>query len=611
MSSSSLQTLLNRIPSFYKKIIGTITSSIDIKIPAPPSTGIVTIGTALITAGSSKIVQLMSSVAFSLDFLLANIQTLKDISYVGQIPVEIQGQDQYLRFFSTFGTVNASLSITQDVSGNYFLTSDAGYAMKISPAGVGLITYGSFGTGPGQLIGPSSIIRETVNDTVWVADSNLGQIPVYDPSGPYAGNGGFTVGSPGIGNGQFQNISSMAFDSNNSLIYVLDGTNRIQKFDVNGIFQSVFMNIAMIKPQNLYFDTNINLFVSDLTGKIHVFKEDGTYVTTFSGPSGSSYIGITVVNDPGGVGNYILASDETSMSVHMFSYTPGIPPSNFSFYDTFSGEGTGLGQTGHIVAMMVNSAQEIVTVDETFEKVSFFNLTTIDNNKFLFPGFFEYSTFPGNVFNINQTTFNNYHYNVPILQNGNVTTYTIIKNTGDFSFRCNDVIISPNNYQVYNWRKEISAWMPVQVTGFNSNALATVNPTNAVIVPGPIFPGHISPDLDPLGKNYGVTRIVYEDDITYKKRISESVTGKKLVPSGFIDQFRIIYGQTAQVYQWFPSSYSQLVTYLNANPGFTGFYLDGNQVSPGASPLDLTASQGPYNTFYVVISGVGNLNFQN
>ena len=73
MSISSLQSLLNRIPSFYNKTIGSTSVPTDIKIPAPPNPGVITIGSTDITSGSSKIVQLMSSVGFNLDFLFANI----------------------------------------------------------------------------------------------------------------------------------------------------------------------------------------------------------------------------------------------------------------------------------------------------------------------------------------------------------------------------------------------------------------------------------------------------------------------------------------------------------------------------------------------------------
>jgi hypothetical protein len=137
-----------------------------------------------------------------------------------------------------------------------------------------------------------------------------------------------------------------------------------------------------------------------------------------------------------------------------------------------------------------------------------------------------------------------------------------------------------------------------------------------VFVPGPIFPGHNSPDLDPLGDNFGVTRLVSENDVTYRKRITESAVGPKLTPSGLIEQFRVIYGLDVQVFQWFPSSFSNLATYLTANPGYTAYYLDKTAVAPtdtadGYFNLDPTKTQGPPCTFYVTVPQSQFRNFNN
>ena len=237
----------------------------------------------------------------------------------------------------------------------------------------------------------------------------------------------------------------------------------------------------------------------------------------------------------------------------------------------------------------------------------------------LFSGYFEDSALPGNIFNVTQLPAITAPYTIPLPQNQSVVMYALIMNdaSSQQTITCENVNISPGMYQVYNWRAEVGFWEPLNISGYASidDVLIAKNPPNAVFVPGPVFPGHESPDLDPLGDNYGVPRFSPEDDTTYRKRITESVTGKKLTPAGFIEQFRIIYGMDVGVYQWFPTSFSQLSTYLTANPGYTAYYQDGTPVSSadtvgGYYSLNPTQPQGPPTVFYVTVlqSQLSNLN---
>jgi hypothetical protein len=611
MAIDSLVNLLKRIPSFYNKKIGGSPVSTPINIPSAPGGPLITVGTTDILSGSSNLVETMSAVSFNLDLLLNNIQTIKDISYVGDIPVILPTQDQFVGSINLPGSPNVAFGgITQDAIGDYYVTENLGHCFKVDGNGNILVTYGFAGVGPGSLAEPLGIALDNSSNVI-VVDAVKNKLVSF-PNGGGAPNWEVLFGT------DFP--VDVLFNTANNLIYVLIYSSQIQirTFNTSGVPQNTYTNINMSSTQKMCFDSQHNLFVSDNNGKIIVFDNTMAFVTTFLGPnyalaSNDNYFGITAINE-GVLGTFLAVMDTVSRTIKLIQYTQLASPHNFSIVGSFGSFGTGAGQfTGLDGSLMTNLNNQVVFVDIATQKLLIYGPNAIINSGPMFSGYLEYTAFPGNIFQIPQNTFSTFNYLIPSPQNLSNPIYVFIQNIGIFPLRAQQILIQPGNYQVFNWRPETLQWIPLNVTGYDNvnNTLTTVNPLNAVIVPGPIFPGFTSPDLDPLGANFGVTRIISEDDATYKKRIIESVTGSKMVASGIINQFRVIYGIKAQVYDWYPSSYAQLVTYLNAHPGFTAFYLDGSQVTVGFSPLDLTATQGPPTVFYVVLSGSGILTVPN
>jgi hypothetical protein len=256
-----------------------------------------------------------------------------------------------------------------------------------------------------------------------------------------------------------------------------------------------------------------------------------------------------------------------------------------------------LDSAGYVLDQLISDVQTIKDISYIGEvPVAIANLTSSGP---LFTGTFEANFLPGYIFNVTQTT-PSLTFTIPLPQNSNNPLYINIVNTGAVSFTCYNVVIDPGTYQVYNFNplSGVTAWTPLNVTGWNSStsSLITTNPINAVNVPGAF-----TTDLDPLGDSYGVLRQPSESDNTYKLRAAGSLAGPKLTPASIVLQVNQIYDVGAQLYEWFPSSYSSLLTFLAANPGYTALNLNGAPATSAQLPLG-PAIHGPHYYFYVVVN---------
>ena len=85
-------------------------------------------------------------------------------------------------------------------------------------------SFGSEGSGPGELSGPSAVALDS-NGDIWVADAGNDRVQKFNTKGEYLEQ----LGSEGSGNGQLSEPSGLALDSNN--LWVADsGNDRVQKW---------------------------------------------------------------------------------------------------------------------------------------------------------------------------------------------------------------------------------------------------------------------------------------------------------------------------------------------------------------------------------------------
>jgi hypothetical protein len=630
MGIGSFTKLLGNLPSlFNKRLVVEPSALIDIRLPLAGLSEYTTVGTTELIQGSCNNAKLIGASAFSIDRMFSDIQTVKDITYIGQVPVDLSVPGALLG--STEVSLFGPQHFTTDASGNIYVEGSGGCAQYAVAGGAPLATYSVSGVTGG--------IALDAADNVWVTQSQYSAIRVFQNDGtPITSITDFALTNP----------TGIKYCPINDCVYAINSTGELRVYGASDyLYKFSVTPPSGVVFRDLAFDTDGALFITALSGTVYVYNYlDGAYITEFASEF-SVYDALEVLNsaevlDPDYQSySYVLAYSTATNAVDVFCYTPVATPATLvptSFVKqakSFSPSGVSSTSLG------VSISGSLMALDTTNRLVMFFSQNVISNRILLFSGYLEDNSLPGFVYNVTQTQQSNFNYEIPepIPNTGAIPAprYVTIRNTGSYSFFCENVLILPGSVQVYTWAPGGYAgyttpfgtytqnWIPTKIKDFDTvlGSLVTENPLNAVYVPGPTLPGYQSPDLDPLGESFGIHRIIREDDITYKKRIAQSVTGSKMTPQAIKGQFKIIYGIDVEVFQWYPSSYAELVTYLGTLAAYQPFYLDGTAFTvPGSAiyyhttpstvitctPLDLSASQGPPNTFYVVIhTGSANL----
>jgi DNA-binding beta-propeller fold protein YncE len=622
MPSNSLTAILKNIPSFYNKTLGTPSVTPTI-ITMPWNTTAFTSNLLGGTPGPSNITQLMDSVGFSLDHLLENVKTVKDISYVGIVPVEISDTSNIKLIFGqsgvSFGQFGYPQGIVVDSSGNILVCASTNNCIqKYNSLGQYQSQFGVIGSGNGQLNTPLYLALDS-SGNIYVTDSGNHRIQKFDQYGNYLlqwGNVG-TVGEP----------CGIAVSPFNGNVYVTDTINNVvREFTPTGSLLNTLGGPGFNSPLDIAIDSLGNIYVTDSGNyRIQQFTNINAYVTSY----GSFGTGPLLFQRPVGIATdssgLVYVTDSYSNNVQVFS-----PTGSGVWKATFGGPGNGPGQFNGCVGIAVDSLGYIYTSDLINNRIEVFasEIVTGSNSFPLFQGTFEDNALPGYVFNVNQIT-SGINFTIPFPISFTKEAYVTINNTGSTPFTCYSIpqagtpgdlstyisipiTIAPGQSEIYTFSPNAVDQMWIPVNTQSQVIYGTTTALNAVSVPGPINPNPslTTQDLDPLGFNYGSTRIYGEDDKTYKKRIRNKVVGTKLTPGSIINQFRTIYGINVSVYQWFSSSYSQLVSLLTPLPEYSAFYLNGAPVTLGQIPLNLSNPTGPYNFFYVVIPSGIVPNFQ-
>ena len=155
---------------------------------------------------------------------------------------------------------------------------------------------------------------------MYVTEYTNHRVKKFDSTGTYSKS----FGGSGTSNGKFQNPNFIVTDFNNN-VYVSDATQRIQKFNSEGVWQKTF-NLSSI-ARGLTIDSSNNLYVNSDTS---IFKYDvnGTQTAVVTGQS--SLKGIDWY------GGFIYALENGTKSFKKFNAslvlqstqaTPGIPTS--------------------------------------------------------------------------------------------------------------------------------------------------------------------------------------------------------------------------------------------------------------------------------------------
>ncbi len=122
--------------------------------------------------------------------------------------------------------------IAEDDAGNWYVSEfgneNEDRIRKLNPLGEHLASFGSHGSGAGEMSRPRGL--SIYNNELYVADSCNHRIQVFSLEGKYLRS----IGSPGTGDGQLQYPYDVMVRSDSTVFVAEWGQHRIQKFDQQG-----------------------------------------------------------------------------------------------------------------------------------------------------------------------------------------------------------------------------------------------------------------------------------------------------------------------------------------------------------------------------------------
>jgi DNA-binding beta-propeller fold protein YncE len=262
-------------------------------------------------------------------------------------------------------------------------------------------TFGSQGSGSGELQTPTGVAIQQANGAVYVADSGNARVEKFDVNGTFLAAWGWGVaggaahsevctatcqaGIPGSGPGQFSLPTSIAVGappgSSAAKVYVGDaGNNVILKFDADGNFlatidgsttpQGHFVSLAGVAV-----DQSGNLWTADgSTSNVDEFDAHGNFVRQWSDPAGQPEA-IAVDSVDGAL--YLISSGNTQR--FSLTGTPG------AVVDSRPGALTGTGvalaldpQTGNLY---VDHRADVAVYDRTGSQLDSLSLSPTTNSQ--------------------------------------------------------------------------------------------------------------------------------------------------------------------------------------------------------------------------------------
>jgi DNA-binding beta-propeller fold protein YncE len=204
---------------------------------------------------------------------------------------------RYSQTIGMFVEVGRGMSNPYDVApagdGRLFVLSRSNiFDAPVGGLRIGIITldedylgeWGTYGTGPGQLVWPNSMLFDA-NGRLLISDEWRHDVQCFDQEGTLL----HSWGGPGTEDGRFNRAAGLAFDSDGNVIVVDAGNHRLQKFDPEGHF---------IMPWGVAVDAADQVYVADWRNdRLQVFDADGHSLGTI----GSSGTGDGQFHRPAGI----------------------------------------------------------------------------------------------------------------------------------------------------------------------------------------------------------------------------------------------------------------------------------------------------------------------
>jgi RHS repeat-associated protein len=144
-------------------------------------------------------------------------------------------------------------------------------------------SFGSFGSGSGQLLEPSDLATDA-SGNVWVADTENARLEEWNAKGELLR----TIGSYGTGNGQFEGLYGVTVDSLGNVWTSECGNDRIDEFSSEGAFEHTYGSAGSGNgqfdcPEGLVVDSKGNVYVADRGNhRVEELNSEGKYVRSIS-----------------------------------------------------------------------------------------------------------------------------------------------------------------------------------------------------------------------------------------------------------------------------------------------------------------------------------------
>ena len=187
--------------------------------------------------------------------------------------------------FGTFGSgpgqLNLPCGVAFSAAGDILVADQFNHRIQVfSLEGKSVKCVGTNGNGPLQFNCPVGITVHPGSMKLYVADSDNNRVHVLNADLTFCS----TFGSEGVGNGQFNNPLGVSFDAAGNL-YVTDSDNhRVQVFTENGEYIRQFGKEGsgageLCKPRGVAIDSNAIVYIGDFGNhRISIFTGEGQFV---------------------------------------------------------------------------------------------------------------------------------------------------------------------------------------------------------------------------------------------------------------------------------------------------------------------------------------------
>lgn len=184
---------------------------------------------------------------------------------------------------ATATSMREARGITYDATSNTLLVSDTEHhrIMRFSLLGQHLLTFGTQGSGNGQLNKPQGLIVDATGK-IYVVDGDNHRVQVFSSTGSYLSK----FGTSGTGNGQFEFPKDIIILPNGRIAVTAQNSQKVQVFNANGTFSHSWGTLGtdvheFLTPYSLATDSDNNIYVSDWTAKsLQKFSSVGVHSWT-------------------------------------------------------------------------------------------------------------------------------------------------------------------------------------------------------------------------------------------------------------------------------------------------------------------------------------------